>query len=226
MKRLLLLLNLGLACGTMTSSAAPYNSNLLSNPGAESGDLSGWTISLSGGNGFAAGWDGLVHSGEYSVATSYQWSTRYQTIDLLAAGFTAEELDAQPEIVFSDWLATRFDAGGRYALTFSLLDATGNASEPLASFSIGTLASPVTIDQNTSWFEETHTFNTYGTGLRYVHLEESGMSTVAWGGHYGTHFDDASVRLVQAVPEPTSNSLLLGGGLLLLLMKFRKQSNA
>ena len=66
--------------------------NLLANPGAETGDMSGWTILENGGY----GWNtrGTGYEGENSFSTSYEWCKRYQEIDLLAKGYSAFQLDA------------------------------------------------------------------------------------------------------------------------------------
>jgi len=192
------------------------------NPGAETGDMSGWSVNSGGESMWAVGFDGLVHSGEFSFSTSYEWNTRFQTINLLDAGFTAEDLDAQPDIVFSDWLATRFDQGGQYYLKFSLLDGNGNLSEPLGTFSFGDMNSPLSLASGTDWFQVSHTFSSYGPGVRYLYFEEGGKDETSWGGNYGTHFDDASVVVAQAIPEPATHSLFLGSGLLLLCARLRK----
>ncbi len=45
------------------------------------------------------------------------------------------------------------------------------------------------------WFEVSHTFAGYGTGLRTIYFEDGGRDSEYWAGHYGTRLDDASVML-------------------------------
>jgi hypothetical protein len=212
-----------LACGlallgfSISAFAQSSNSNLLVNPGAETGNMNGWTITASGGNGWAVGFDSLVHSGSYSFSTSHGWDTRYQTVDLLAAGFTTAELDTAPDITFSEWMASRPDDGGQYYLNFELLGADDNPADPIASYSFGSQSSPIVLSAGSGWFQESYTFSDYGTGVRYLYFEDGGSDVNGWGGNYGTHFDDASVLVAQPVPEPSTLALAGLSGLSLLL---------
>jgi hypothetical protein len=53
--------------------------NLLTNPGAETGDMSGWNILQNGGNGWAVQTGG--YEGSQTFVTSYAWGKRSQTVD-------------------------------------------------------------------------------------------------------------------------------------------------
>lgn len=79
-----------------------FGSNLLANPGAETGDLTGWTILVNGGHGWIVRED-KAHTAQYSFQTSFAWNRKYQIIDLLAEGFTEQELDAVHEVFISNW---------------------------------------------------------------------------------------------------------------------------
>nr|MBP7652063.1 fibronectin type III domain-containing protein [Candidatus Dependentiae bacterium] len=70
--------------------------NLLTNAGAESGTLDSWTIIENGGNGWTVYENGI--GGNYLFATSHLWCKKSQTIDLIAKGYTAAELDSVPKI--------------------------------------------------------------------------------------------------------------------------------
>jgi len=214
------------------AGGAQIGVNLLTNPGAETGDMSGWTIDEgnNGGNGWSAKLNSDIdhidpHSGNYYFATSYEWDIRYQIVDLINdAGFTPEELDAAPPIRFSEWAATRDDTGdytgGKYYMRFALLGEQPDPANPLAEYLIGSKDSPIELDRATAWFENTHTFTNYGSGVRYLYFEDGGRDKNSWAGHYGTHFDDASVMVV---PEPSSIGMVGGLALLACTLGFRSR---
>ncbi|HNX01992.1 MAG TPA: hypothetical protein PKK33_11535, partial [Candidatus Cloacimonadota bacterium] len=70
--------------------AEPFDTNLLKNPGLEN-NLNNWTV-INGGNGWVMINGDSVNPSKF-VASSYAWSTLSQGIDLIAAGFSAYELD-------------------------------------------------------------------------------------------------------------------------------------
>lgn len=76
--------------------------NLLVNGDGESGDLTGWTLLDNGGDGWAV-LQMNAHSGTWAFGTSYGLCRRQQVVDLLAAGFTEAQLDAEPRIDASEW---------------------------------------------------------------------------------------------------------------------------
>ena len=185
------------------SSGGPINSNLLVNGGAETGDLSGWTVTANGGNGWAIDLSG-GQEGPALFVTSYEDCRRYQEIDLLASGFTAPELDAAPDIAVGEWIASRFDHVAEYYIRVELRDAARN---PIATWERGTPAVMLSLPAGTAWFQESHVFSGYGTGLRYVYFEDGGEdASPSWAGYYGARLDSA---YVEALPEPAS-ALLLG----------------
>jgi len=203
-----------LASGLNSLVAQPFNANLLNNSGAESGSLAGWSVLSNGGDGWSAGLDGGAHSGSRDFTTSYAWDVRSQTVDLLGAGFTAAQLDAQPAITCGEWFSA--PAGGKYFLNVELLGASGDTANPIASFMVGSQSSPQVLNNNTDWFEVANTFSDYGTGVRYIYFQDGGMDTRYWAGNYGTHFDDANASVVSAVPEPGSIGLIFFGAALIL----------
>ncbi|KAF5417833.1 MAG: hypothetical protein C5S38_00805 [Candidatus Methanophagaceae archaeon] len=80
--------------------------NLLENPGAETGDMSGWTIIPEDpGVGETWGVRDSGYTGNHSFSTSYKWCKRSQEIDLLAKGYTEAQLDAVPTINVEEWFA-------------------------------------------------------------------------------------------------------------------------
>ncbi|XP_075459592.1 F-box only protein 2 isoform X2 [Ascaphus truei] len=79
----------------------------------------GWKIEeLPGDNGQEFPIEGI----DKCFASSFQWCTKSQVIDLLAEGYWEELMDTdQPDIVVSDWYAARTDAGCLYELCVQLL---------------------------------------------------------------------------------------------------------
>ena len=67
-------------------TAAHGSVNLLTNPSAQGGATTGWSV-VNGGDGWTTRPDSVDADGA-SFLTSYDWCTRSQTIDLLAAGYT------------------------------------------------------------------------------------------------------------------------------------------
>jgi methionine-rich copper-binding protein CopC len=171
--------------------------NLVTNPGAETGNFNSWT-KVDGGSGWFV--SGFRHSGTYSFLSSYEWGTLSQEIDLVAAGYTGGALDAQPQINFSTWLAG-YDSGSGtndpYSVTVELRDA-----------SHAVVTSYATGDQtaNGTWTEISRTFTSYGTGVRYVYVQLRGKDSSWWAGNYGTAFDDTAVSI--GVPTPPTVTTL------------------
>ena len=167
--------------------------NLLVNPSAEAGNLSGWNVTLSGGNGWQAGvGDPPLHLfGAMMFFTSYAPSTKRQTIDLVAAGYSAAELDASPPIRAREWRhGGGYTTGDKYWLTIEVRDANNAV---LASYTQGTPQSPL-ITQNAWQLAET-TFAGYPAGARFVTFTDGGSDTEFWAGNYGVAMDAASVSV-------------------------------
>ena len=170
----------------------PFDSNLLVNPGLETGDMSGWTV-IEGESSCAIGEGAAARSGDYGLKTSYSLCRRTQTIDLLTAGFTEEELDAAPEIRVSEWFKERYAAGDAYVFQVRLDDVTGTE---IAMFDGGGTTSGGPTYDDDEWFEVSHSFTDYGPGVRLVTIIDGGRDSGFWAGHYGVTLDDASVMLV------------------------------
>ncbi len=176
----------GQTCGVYI---CPSCTNVLANPGAEAGDLSGWTIDVNGGNGWQAGANvGDAHSGSFYFATSYSLSRRHQTIDLTQF-FTPAQLDAAPDIAAGEWVHTRGDQGGQYYILVQLLAADGTTV--IASFNDGTQTALTQLPAGTPYQLVSTTFTGYGPGVRFLRFEDGGRDVAGWAGFYGTHFDDA-----------------------------------
>ena len=167
---------------TMTTAST---TNLLVNPDAETGDTTGWTISQNGGSGWSArnshGHDGSA----YVFITSYGWCRKYQLIDLLAEGYSESELDSQPDVYIEEWARAR-QSDDSYQMKVELRDENQNVID---SYDTGV----VTVDGTYTLYS--HTFQSYGSGLRYIYFEHGGKDSEYWGGQYGAVMDDALVML-------------------------------
>ena len=177
-------------CGAFTCLPAP---NLLVNGGAEDGDMTGWTNLV--GHWCVHGHAEFRHTGGYSFMTGAAMCTRNQEVDLIALGYTAEQLDTGlPQVVCSDWILSR--SAAVYFVRFELLDAS---HQVLASWEHGTAAMPIALGVDVPYFEESHAFTGYPAGVRFINFMDGGgtqdpASDVPWG----THFDDAWVGLLFA----------------------------
>ncbi len=192
-----------------------FGRNLLANPGAETGDLTGWTILQNGGDGWRVR-DSGAHTGQSAFQVSYDWCRKYQVIDLVAEGFTEQELDEGQNVYISDWFSgigvnpsQTLDYG---QLKVELRDASHNV---IASYDSGVFTTPeAPTPYGTNYVEYSHVFEDYGAGLRYIYFEHGGIDTEYWAGHYGTLIDSASVVIgTKMIPF---SSWAIGLGVLLI----------
>jgi len=85
--------------------AITVGQNLLTNGSGMAAVTTGWTVIANGGDGWALGGGGYDAEGGFFI-TSYGLCQRSQTIDLLAKGVTAAELDAAPPIRVSEAISS------------------------------------------------------------------------------------------------------------------------
>jgi len=186
-------------------SLSALGQNLLVNPSAETGDLSGWSTS---GPGWSAGPDpqpsGVLGGGRDGCAvffTDDDWCTRSQTVSLLALGYTATELDAVPKITFSEWFrgfSTHFIPNyADKAYLHVELRKTENG-DPVVSYDSGEFTTSGT------WEQKTGTFSGYGAGVRYVYWEDGGKGAETTSGSTdGPVLDEAllTIAVSRATPK-------------------------
>ncbi len=182
MKRNVSMIMLLLVC----SGSVWAGANLLSNPGAETGDTSGWSYLVNGGSGWATdGW--LVIEGTHSFTSSYAWDRMGQEIDLVSEGYSSAYLDSAPPIAIHDFVIGRMiNYADSYYVTVELRDASHGV---IATYDTGTLSS------STEWEQVSYLFSGYGSGVRYVYFEQGGKDAEYWAGNYGSSLDAASVRV-------------------------------
>ena len=172
--------------------------NILTNPGGETGDMSGWTIIASGGD----GWDVCSpplpwcapYEGDYNFATSWGWCKRSQEVDLLAEGYTEAQLDTAPTVCAKEWFGEVWDAD-YYYLKVELRDVNHNIID--SSWYSGICITPGSAGySDDAWYLLAHTFSGYGPGVRYIYWEDGSIDSEYWTGHYGAKLDAACLIVV------------------------------
>ncbi|XP_031424080.1 F-box only protein 2 isoform X2 [Clupea harengus] len=101
-------------------------------------------------------------------ATSFELCLKRQVVDLVAEGYTPEDLDTQPVVNVEDWYCGRTDCGCTYQLTACLLDENQ---------------------------EVNHSFSEYGEGLRFISFEHGGQDSRFWHGWFGVRVTGSGVRV-------------------------------
>lgn len=182
---------MGLIMSPAVQAAIPQG-NLIVNGSGASPLATGWTVLASGGSGWGHSASGGFDSTPGFFITSYVQCRRSQTIDLIAAGATAEELDNAPAIKVSEAISCYTQgAADTYYLKVELRDASNAV---LATWNSGTQAAPLTAP--TSWTVINHEFKNYGAGVRTIYFEDGGIDGGYWAGQYGTYHDAATVAFV------------------------------
>ena len=126
-------------------------------------------------------------------ATSYSPNPckRSQTIDLIATGATAAELDAAPDLKVEEYISCYAGNGTTPDNFYIKVELRGAAQEVLASFNVGADTARVTAPSG--WTKYEHVFSDYGPGVRYVYFEDGGWDGGFWAGQYGSYHDGAKV---------------------------------
>ncbi|XP_040182254.1 F-box only protein 2-like [Rana temporaria] len=171
--------------------------NLIKN-GCGEEEFDFWEIGVNGGDGWkveeAPGDCGASFPDDgvqKYFASSFEWCSKSQLIDLVAEGFSEEVLDnEQPNIVVSDWYCGRTDAGCLYELCVELLSDTRDA---ISEHKSETIAIPQSTES--IWSEVTHTFSGYGPGVRFVKFMHGGQDSVFWKGWFGVRVTNSSVKV-------------------------------
>ena len=171
-----------------TANISYAASNLVTNPGAETNNISGWGTGGAGGSWSAGGYN---HSGDRGFAATYSWGSLNQEIDLVAKGYSTATLDTAPKIRVGSFVTDYWGYGVRYP-TYQFKVELRNASHAvITSYNSG--VQNIT-DQNI-WHELTNTFTAYGAGVRYIYVEIGAQDGRNWGGNYGPNFDDVTVLI-------------------------------
>ncbi|NTX16375.1 phosphodiester glycosidase family protein [Myxococcus sp. CA056] len=183
----------------------PFFTNLLVNPDAETGNLSGWQITANGG----AGWAVIGDPGQRRFLTSYAWSSRIQVVDLYARGFTQKTLAQSPLIVIREEVR-HMHCPDPYGMRVELLDVDMNVVTFWDS-GVRTTTGPCVPGLGDVVLLE-HTFRDYGPSVRYVRWSDGGQDSEHWGGHYGVALDNAMLTVFDDNHPSWFNNLLENGG--------------
>lgn len=207
----------GLAAAS--ASGQTVTSNLLANPGAETGNLNSWTIvsgaPMTDAGTFNAGINPLSGGFDFVGGSSNPFGQLSQTVDLIASGqVTALQLDVgttTADVSFWEQGLNQGSPSDNAAIKVSFLDA---ASTLLSS------VTTATIDSHTgSWTNGGQSF-LVPVGTRFITYTMLFQRNV--GSDNDSYIDDNSLTLTIAVPEPGSIALLLTG-LPLLALSFRRK---
>lgn len=219
MKKSILFLSLMVGMGV--SSVA--QTNLLTNPGAENnydgwtrtdgGD--GWSINVVGNQGTAT-----PRSGSNFWASSYQFCTLAQTVDLVSAGYSEAVLDAAPDISAGAFVRSNLWCAAVATIKVELCAANGSV------ISTHFVCQNLTIPMNSDWIDQSLVISAYGTGVRKINYYLMGKDGCGWGLYFGAQFDDSYLTIAGAPttaindvnsktitisPNPSSDFITLGG---------------
>ena len=149
--------------------------NLLENGSAENG-IVGWTLAPGSSTwtvetNTAIACPGSPGKNDFSSLKGI--ATKYQEINLLSKGYSAEFLDEAPLINFYDWLCINNDCQCSYRWQFDLLDSNKSV---IAHFDSGMIKFPITVLTIAPYIRFTKAFTNYGSGLRYIRFQHSASS--------------------------------------------------
>ena len=190
------------------ASAQTVTSNLLANPGAETGNLTSWTVFAGAPMVDAGTFDPGINprSGgfDFCGGSANPLGKLSQTIDLIGTDqVTAFQLDAgttTADVSFWEQGLNQGSPSDNAAIKLTFLDA--------ASALLGTVTT-ATIDSHTgSWTNGAQSF-LIPVGTRYITYTMLFQRNV--GSDNDAFIDDNSLTLTIAVPEPGSIALLLAG---------------
>lgn len=165
-----------------------------SNPGAETGNLSGWTYSG------ATPWtveSGDAHGGTQAFVAGNDTSYLLQRIDLLTAGFTQEQLDTYSAVQVSAWVKEFADGQAALDTYDILLAVEGEGHGTMAFTYLGAQDLP------SSWTQISAGLGNYGAGMRYVRIELWSADGTGDPGMHGAMFDDISFSITGESTAPT-----------------------
>ncbi len=210
------------AWGAAVASAQVVTTNLLTNPGAESGNLSGWTV-ISGNpmvdsGTFNPGINPFNGTFDFTGGSANPLGQVSQTIDLIATGqVTALDLDAgttTANVSFWEQGLNQGSPSDNAAIKITFLDFAG---------SFISSQNTATVDSHLgSWTSGGLNSIAVPVGTRYITYTMLFQRNA--GSDNDSYIDDNLLTLTIAVPEPAAYALLLGG-LPLLGLGLRRRLN-
>jgi len=204
----ILLAALGAVSAT-AASAQVVTSNLLTNPGAEAGNLSGWSVvtgnPMADNGTFNPGINPRTGGFDFSGGSANPLGKVSQTIDLVATGWvTATELDSGLVTADASFWEQGLNQGtpsDNAAIKLTFLDALGSV--------IGSITSSTIDSHGGSWTNGVLSSIAVPIGTRNITYTMFFQRNV--GSDNDSYIDDNSLTLTIPVPEPSSVALLLAG---------------
>lgn len=166
--------------------------NLLSNNGFEN-DFTGWTNNQGASTIKIDVNPNYAFAGSKFAVTSHTVGWAYQIVDLVAKGYTEEELDVQPTFMGGIYIAHGW--GARFKVDMVLLDANNNVL-----FTQNIVNKTNNFD-DWNWSYYSAVCKNYGTGVRKVKFYLEGKDTRGWAGFYGGTYDEAFLGLAPNIEE-------------------------
>lgn len=178
-----LVLGLSLTAHPLLAQAADAS---FSNPGAETGDFTGWTQTVTGEPWIVS--SDVAHSGTKSFVSANTTGYISRTVDLLDAGFTEAQIDNAVSITISAWVKGIGDgaaANDPYAIGIALRGAGGGA---MLLHGTGWLTA------SSEWTQASVSWGNL-PGMRLVSIDAHGYDTAEQSGNVGVAFDDFAITL-------------------------------
>ncbi len=189
--------------GALTAFAVPPS--ILTNNGAELGNLNGWTPEVTD-----EAWTTPAtgaYAGTYSFRGGNETSTMTQTVDLLGLGYTEAQLDSITGISLSVWVKGNDDGGENdtYDVGLQML------GSGLGAMAITSLPDPHTAPAE--WTQRSLGLGSYGAGMRHIRVIATTTDANGSPGNHGASFDEFVLTIADdadptlTAVTPTDDSL-------------------
>jgi V8-like Glu-specific endopeptidase len=185
----------GAAVEVQLAPPQPAAEQLLQN-GSAAGGLTGWTDNSPTAGAWATeSGPGVAcpeSTGDKDFAVAAGPGRKYQVIDLVAAGYTAAQLDGSPLVEVGQWVASSSHSATSYSMKVELRDQN---QQPLSSYDSGAVQVPLLSDPPVGFRRMNYNFSGYAAGLRYIYFEHGASTTTPVTGQAPAKITGAFVQL-------------------------------